>query len=236
MAYRQPRVPEYNEREGEGKTLRALILFLKDFSMAAWTANNQRKREIEAVWQGMPETPEIVYPVTDVNGKTGNVTLDAQDVGALGRNETAADAAKIDGKTISEVMLSVYPVGSVYMSFEAMSPAALFGGTWEQLHDRFLVGAGQLYEEGSYGGSISIDIKKENLPNYAMDLFLDRSSTKLYWDFVTGGGMSIKTARKIGDEYNMHVSNPACVYLGGSEKPIEYVPQYWAVNMWKRVA
>lgn len=49
MAYRQPRVPEYSEKEGEGKALRALILFLKDFSMAAWTANNQRKREIEAL-------------------------------------------------------------------------------------------------------------------------------------------------------------------------------------------
>lgn len=49
MAYRQPRVPEYNEKEGEGKILRALVLFLKDFTMAAWTANNQRKREIEAL-------------------------------------------------------------------------------------------------------------------------------------------------------------------------------------------
>jgi len=52
MAYRQPRVPEYSEQDGAGKTLRALILFLKDFSMAAWTANNQRKREIEAISAG----------------------------------------------------------------------------------------------------------------------------------------------------------------------------------------
>lgn len=49
MAYRQPRVPEYSEQDGAGKTLRALILFLKDFSTAAWTANNQRKREIDAL-------------------------------------------------------------------------------------------------------------------------------------------------------------------------------------------
>ena len=58
MAYRQPRVPEYSEQDGAGKTLRALILFLKDFSTAAWTANNQRKREIEALSGrgGMGET------------------------------------------------------------------------------------------------------------------------------------------------------------------------------------
>ena len=32
----------------------------------------------------------------------------------------------------------VYPVGSIYMSVNSTSPAALFGGTWEQLTDTFL--------------------------------------------------------------------------------------------------
>lgn len=47
MAYRQPRVPEY--REDGGAYMKALTLFLKDFCTAAWTANNQRIREIEAL-------------------------------------------------------------------------------------------------------------------------------------------------------------------------------------------
>ena len=46
---KQPRVPEYRESEGVKAYIKPLILFLKDFTMAAWTANNQRKKEIEAI-------------------------------------------------------------------------------------------------------------------------------------------------------------------------------------------
>lgn len=43
MGYKQPRVPEY--REEDGAYIRTLILFLKDFAAAAWSANNRRIRE-----------------------------------------------------------------------------------------------------------------------------------------------------------------------------------------------
>ena len=49
---KQPRVPEYRESDGVKVYIKALILFLKDFSMAAWTANNQRKKEIEVLSKG----------------------------------------------------------------------------------------------------------------------------------------------------------------------------------------
>ena len=90
MAFKQPRVPEYRESEGTGKYLRSLVLFLKDFCMDVWTANNQRAGEIGAVKAG--------YPVTSVCGKTGDVALDAGDVGALATGGTAADSSKLGGK------------------------------------------------------------------------------------------------------------------------------------------
>ena len=37
----------------------------------------------------------------------------------------------------------IYPIGSIYMSTNSTSPATLFGGTWEQIKGRFLVGQGQ---------------------------------------------------------------------------------------------
>lgn len=50
----------------------------------------------------------------------------------------------------------VYPIGSIYMSVNSTSPASLFGGTWEQLKDRFLLGAGDTYTtSGATGGSTS---------------------------------------------------------------------------------
>lgn len=49
MAFKQPRVPEYRENEGTGKYIRSLVLFLKDFCMDVWTANQERSREIDAI-------------------------------------------------------------------------------------------------------------------------------------------------------------------------------------------
>ena len=49
MAFKQPRVPEYRESEGTGKYFRSLVLFLKDFCMDVWTANQERCREINAI-------------------------------------------------------------------------------------------------------------------------------------------------------------------------------------------
>ena len=46
----------------------------------------------------------------------------------------------------------IYPVGSLYMSAKATSPASLFGGTWERIKDRLILAAGDTYAAGSTGG------------------------------------------------------------------------------------
>lgn len=47
----------------------------------------------------------------------------------------------------------IYPIGSIYMTTSMVSPAVLFGGTWERIKDRFILGAGDTYSNGTTGGS-----------------------------------------------------------------------------------
>ena len=55
MAFKQPRVPEYREREGADRYIRSLVLFLKDFCMDVWTANREIHREISEINERLTE-------------------------------------------------------------------------------------------------------------------------------------------------------------------------------------
>ena len=117
-----------------------------------------------------------------INGKkpdgSGAVTLTPGDLGAasaeevsqlkdekLGKTETAADSAKLGGKTLAQIMLNLYPVGSVYISADSTSPASLFGGTWQSIGGRFLLGVDETYTAGSTGGEATHTLKESELPN-----------------------------------------------------------------------
>lgn len=60
----------------------------------------------------------------------------------------------------------IYPVGSIYMSVNSTSPASLFGGTWEQLQGRFLIGANSTYSAGTTGGAATVTLTEANLPSH----------------------------------------------------------------------
>lgn len=56
---------------------------------------------------------------------------------------TATSARSISAKVLHNTIVDkAYPVGAVYISVNNTSPATLFGGTWEQIKDVFLVANG----------------------------------------------------------------------------------------------
>ncbi len=62
----------------------------------------------------------------------------------------------LSSNIISAILNAVYPVGSIYISVNSTSPATLFGGSWTQLENRFLLGAGSSYTAGATDGAASV--------------------------------------------------------------------------------
>lgn len=58
----------------------------------------------------------------------------------------------------------VYPVGAIYLSTVNTNPGTLFGGTWAQIKDRFLLAAGDTYTAGGTGGAATVTLSKANMP------------------------------------------------------------------------
>lgn len=64
------------------------------------------------------------------------------------------DDAITDMQSLQSIILNtVYPVGSLYTSFNSTSPANIIGGTWVQIQNCFLMAAGSSYAIGTSGGS-----------------------------------------------------------------------------------
>ena len=57
--------------------------------------------------------------------------------------------------TTQQILNMIYPVGSIYMSVNNVSPATFIGGTWTVLTDRVLIGAGSSYTVNATGGATS---------------------------------------------------------------------------------
>ena len=225
---KQPRVPEYRESEGAAKYLRALNLFLKDFCMDAWTANRLAEKRV----------PKVEYPVTSVNGQEGDVVLGAADVGALScdpQEDEAAEAPQmgsaprnadlLGGKSLADIMLMLYPVGSIYMSMNGVNPQMLFGGEWEQLKDRFLLGAGDSYSAGETGGEAAHTLTIEEMPNH----------THLFYGACTGETKGITNTGNDWAPTTKSWTKDTNTYEGG-DQPHNNMPPYLAVYMWKRVS
>lgn len=70
-----------------------------------------------------------------------------------------------DGKNVTD---TIYPVGSLYWSSKSTNPATLFGGTWVQIKDRFVLACGDTYKSvGATGGASTVTLSVSNMPAHS---------------------------------------------------------------------
>ena len=78
---------------------------------------------------------------------------------------------------LQDTASKLYPVGSVYISFNSTSPQTLFGGTWVRMKDRVLMASGDTYAPNTTGGSATVTLTTSNLPSHNHSLTTNGSHT-----------------------------------------------------------
>lgn len=149
----------------------------------------------------------------------------------------SANSAKLGGKSLAEIMLDFYPVGAVYISVNSTSPASLFGGTWEQLKDRFLLGAGDSYTAGSTGGESTHTLTLDEIPSHGHAIYSkltwgDDNTLPSWTPYLTTG--SITDAGSSGETGKFY--KYFAIIDNGGGVAHNNMPPYIAVYIWKRVS
>ena len=162
--------------------------------------------------------------------KTGGAMTGAISMGTNRITDLGTPAVNTDAATKGYADLAAYPVGAIYIATVSTSPASLFGGTWEQLKDRFLLGAGDTYSAGSSGGEAAHALTVNEMPPHQHPMYADAEFSA----YNTGNNNAWKQAL-------INASDPTTLdYMrtgsSGGGWAHNNMPPYLAVYMWKRVA
>ena len=125
----------------------------------------------------------------------------------------------------------IYPVGSIYLSVSDVSPATLFGGSWERITDRFLLGAGGSYAGGVTGGESSHTLTVSEIPSHSHTsygvAFANPKNDDSYY-------VAMRSVNR-SNQWTADSTKEQVASTGGSAAH-NNMPPYLAVHMWKRVS
>ena len=134
---------------------------------------------------------------------------------------SAADKKRLD---------NLYPVGSIYQSTDPTSPAALFGGTWQEIaQNRVLMGAGSGHAAGT--------TVEAGLPNITGSFVADvkKGEHKVSGAFTAGSAIaSTGEYSNFSDVYKFSLDASKSNAIYGRSATVQ--PAAYYVHIWRRVA
>lgn len=218
------------------------------------------KNIITSLWNKIKNWVEQQgYKTTDTN-TTYTLEQNSSDGHIISLNSSEGEKQTItipSGASMNDIMNLVYPVGAIYLSTSEVSPGTLFGGTWQRLENRMLVGAGSGYNVGSTGGSADAVVVSHyhNIPalsgtatggNHKHNTAGNPWCQQTTYGQVTPVQTSNANMADIFRTYDfiqesgpltMSVTtNASTTYWQGESGAGKNMPPYLAVYMWKRTA
>lgn len=175
------------------------------------------------------------------DGKVGTTTDQVVVTGTGGAITTASRSGIDSRSSFPPILDKVYPVGAVYLSVVATSPASLFGGTWTQL------AAGYALWTATSGADSTIAAGLPNITGYMYANWLGSTSNRVgAFGNETGGAVAHSNAGQGGNEVSGASNGYAAAQAGwtfdaarvnsiyGASTTVQ--PPAYKVYAWKRVA
>ena len=141
---------------------------------------------------------------------------------------TLESGIQLGSISITQLLLMAHPIGSIYSSTVATSPADLFGGTWERIKDAFLLSAGDTYSAGTTGGEATHKLTVDEMPSHThiISHTSDNEGLGVAWGATKSGS----------DGYTVVMGgSPIYARTRGGDQPHNNMPPYLAVYMWQRI-
>lgn len=140
-------------------------------------------------------------------------------------------------KFISALFLLMHPKGTLFGSGDPTSPAELYGGTWERIEGKFIMGASDSYPAGSTGGSATHTQAENEVGTHEHSIVAPNYGQILYG----GSGASGDIAGRAHVVYNTgNNAADATAFLARKSyvdpKPMNILNPYYSAYIWRRVA
>lgn len=220
-----------------GTDLNSLMISNKYILLSDSEYSNIPNVENECILEIIGRENESVIQILSTVSKTNQESFKrTYDVDGWGEwVDVNADIKKLKND-MKNILNLVYPIGSIYMSANNTSPETLFGGTWEQIEDRFLLAAGSK-SVGSTGGAeeynLSVSHKHTAPIGYSSSAF---GAININGTVSTGSGKAYRTV-DTGHSGTLD-SNVTGLYTSNAtvSDTIPTMPPYLVVYVWKRTA
>lgn len=179
----------------------------------------------------------VAEPITNIIFKIADgIATSEYKVGGEGSGSSSSSGGSATtGTGLSSGVdpLSIYPVGSIYMSAVNADPALLFGGVWTQIKDCFLLAAGSTYAGGSTGGEASVTLTADQMPEHEHSLIRPKWYSKDTNAQNSSSGAIYGTTATTTPAYFSEASE---MQPAGGGQAHNNMPPYLAVYVWQRVS
>ena len=128
----------------------------------------------------------------------------------------------------------VYPINSIYISYSQTSPAALFGGTWTRINDKFLwaISSTAASSIGLTGGATPHTLTKDEMPAHSHDMPFSGNSSAYQSPYP----YYVKSASAANDASGRGWRDNLGTFEIGGGQAHNNMPPYIQVAVWRRTA